>query len=90
MYAFFCFQSNWQFSMLAVNVSNPSHPYFNQIVAQTAIGVSIKALEGLGASQMLSSRVWTVLGDTCRSATSDLQAPFTGTLAMFPPFEILC
>src|SRR5271156_845846 len=58
--------------MLAVNVSNPNLPYFNQIIAHTAIGVSIDALESLGASQMLASRVWTVLGETCSSSISDL------------------
>jgi hypothetical protein len=48
--------------MLAFNTSNPDNPHFDLALAKETVVVAEKALSELSVSQMLSCRVWTVIG----------------------------
>ena len=49
--------------MLAFNVSNLDRPNANQTMAIIALDVAKDTLNSFGASDVLSSRIWTAFGE---------------------------
>ena len=48
--------------MLAYNVSNPDRPNADRTIAIAALEMAKDTINRFGASQVLSSRIWTVFG----------------------------
>jgi len=61
--------------MLALHTSNPDNPYTDLSLSKETVGLAESVLMELNVSQLLSCRVWTVLGQLS-SHTSDLGAVY--------------